>query len=62
MNARITWPVAGKPQITRNNANPDICNYYWTYSTATRPPGNVPAVGSGFRYFAGNGETEVFDF
>jgi prepilin-type N-terminal cleavage/methylation domain-containing protein len=48
--------------VTRNNTNPDICNYYWTYSTATRPPGNVPAVGSGFRYFAGNGETEVFDF
>lgn len=48
--------------VTRNNSNPDVCNYYWTYSTDTRPPGNVPNVGTGFRYFAGTGETEVFDF
>ncbi|GAB5500063.1 MAG: prepilin-type N-terminal cleavage/methylation domain-containing protein [Pseudohongiellaceae bacterium] len=48
--------------VTRNNTNPDVCNYYWTYSTTIRPPGGVPGVGSGFRYFPGTGETEVFNF
>lgn len=48
--------------VTRNNSNPDICNYYWTYSTQTRPSGGNPSEGSGFRYYAGTGETEVFAF
>jgi prepilin-type N-terminal cleavage/methylation domain-containing protein len=48
--------------ITRQNNNPDICNYYWSASTENRPPNGAPSIGTGFRYFTGTGATEVFDF
>lgn len=36
--------------VTRNNDNPDTCNFYWTYSTDTLPTGGVPSEGTVFRY------------
>lgn len=48
--------------VTRTNANPDICNYYWTGSISILPNNANPTNGRGLRYFTGNGDVTVFDF
>lgn len=48
--------------VARTNANPDVCNYYWSYSISTVPANSAPSTGTGFRYFSGTGETQIFDF
>lgn len=48
--------------VTRTNANPDICNYYWSESISSRPSNAAPSTGQGFQYFPATGVVQRFDF